>query len=128
MASYKVYRIHRFEYAGLQFDFCQRNVKGLWVVDMGVLHTCENGKKLLDNEQYYYNAFVTGRNIWLSNRGRFDNVQLEEIGSGVDGSGIVAGASGRVHESASGSIVEEERQEDNNIDEEVCEEVLQGFV
>jgi hypothetical protein len=68
MASYKVYKIHEFEYAGLRFNFCQRNVKGLWVVDMGVLHTCEAGKKLLDNENYYYNCFVVGRLIWIRNK------------------------------------------------------------
>ncbi len=124
MAHYKVYKIHEFEYAGLRFNFCQRSVEGVWVVDMGVLHTCEAGKKLLDNENYYYNCFVVGRNIWLSNRRRFDNVQLEEIGSGFDGQCVVAGASGRVHEGSSSAIVDQEGQEDSSIDEEVCEEVL----
>lgn len=60
--------LHEFEFAGLRFKFCQRYVPGAYVVDMGVLHTCEVGEKLLDNENYYYNCFVVGRLIWIRNK------------------------------------------------------------
>lgn len=60
--------LHEFDFAGLRFKFCQRPVPGTWVVDMGVLHTCPAGEKLLNNQDYYYNCFRVGRLIWIKNK------------------------------------------------------------
>ena len=53
-----------FEYAGHQFKLKFKTVLGSYVIDCYVEAVTPEGKVFLDNEKYYHNAFITGRNIW----------------------------------------------------------------
>lgn len=74
-----------FEYAGHQFKLQFKCVEGSWVVDCYVEAVTPEGKVFLDNEKYYHNAFITGRNIWRERRKQeleeLSNVKCEVIGN-----------------------------------------------
>lgn len=74
-----------FEYAGHQFKLQFKTELGSYVVDCYVESVTPEGKVFLDNEKYYHNAFITGRNIWRERRKHeleeMKNVKCEVIGN-----------------------------------------------